>query len=166
MLSLTVSGNSGRLLSGQTVEAFVNSVAFAKPLSIGINCSFGAAGLAPYLRRLAECAPCYVSCHPNAGLPNQFGEYDDTPQTMVWQVRKFVEAGWVNIIGGCCGTTPAHIAAMREMMDKVVSGQWSVGRAVNKDALHRPQTVSKRTEMPAYPSNNPLNIMVRLPQTG
>ena len=126
MLSLTVSGNSGRLLSGQTVEAFVNSVAFAKPLSIGINCSFGAAGLAPYLRRLAECAPCYVSCHPNAGLPNQFGEYDDTPQTMVWQVRKFVEAGWVNIIGGCCGTTPAHIAAMRDMMDKVVSGQWSV----------------------------------------
>ena len=140
MLSLTVSGNSGRLLSGQTVEAFVNSVAFAKPLSIGINCSFGAAGLAPYLRRLAECvgtlpqagrlrpqcAPCYVSCHPNAGLPNQFGEYDDTPQTMVWQVRKFVEAGWVNIIGGCCGTTPAHIAAMREMLDKVVSGQWSV----------------------------------------
>ena len=90
MLSLTVSGNSGRLLSGQTIEAFVVSVAFAKPLSIGINCSFGAAGLAPYLRRLAECAPCYVSCHPNAGLPNQFGEYDDTPQTMVWQVRKFV----------------------------------------------------------------------------
>ena len=116
MLSLTVSGNSGRLLSGQMVEAFVNSVAFAKPLSIGINCSFGAAGLAPYLRRLAECAPCYVSCHPNAGLPNQFGEYDDTPQTMVWQVRKFVEAGWVNIIGGCCGTTPAHIAAMRETL--------------------------------------------------
>ncbi len=116
MLSLTVSGNSGRLLSGQTVEAFVNSVAFAKPLSIGINCSFGAAGLAPYLRRLTECAPCYVSCHPNAGLPNQFGEYDDTPQTMVWQVRKFVEAGWVNIIGGCCGTTPAHIAAMRETL--------------------------------------------------
>ena len=110
MLSLTVSGNSGRLLSGQTVEAFVNSVAFAKPLSIGINCSFGAAGLAPYLRRLAECAPCYVSCHPNAGLPNQFGEYDDTPQTMVWQVRKFVEAGWVNIIGGCCGTSPEFIA--------------------------------------------------------
>ena len=117
MLSLTVSGNSGRLLSGQTIEAFVNSVAFAKPLSIGINCSFGAAGLAPYLRRLAECAPCYVSCHPNAGLPNQFGEYDDTPQTMVWQVRKFVEAGWVNIIGGCCGTTPAHIAAMRKGLD-------------------------------------------------
>ena len=116
MLSLTVSGSSGRLLSGQTVEAFVNSVAFAKPLSIGINCSFGAAGLAPYLRRLAECAPCYVSCHPNAGLPNQFGEYDDTPQTMVWQVRKFVEAGWVNIIGGCCGTTPAHIAAMRKVV--------------------------------------------------
>ena len=116
MLSLTVSGNSGRLLSGQTVEAFVNSVAFAKPLSIGINCSFGAVGLAPYLRRLAECAPCYVSCHPNAGLPNQFGEYDDTPQTMVWQVRKFVEAGWVNIIGGCCGTTPAHIAAMRKVV--------------------------------------------------
>ena len=131
MLSLTVSGNSGRLLSGQTVEAFVNSMAFAKPLSIGINCSFGAAGLAPYLRRLAECvgtlpqagrlrpqyAPCYVSCHPNAGLPNQFGEYDDTPQTMVWQVRKFVEAGWVNIIGGCCGTTPSHIAAMRKGLD-------------------------------------------------
>ena len=116
MLSLTVSGNSGRLLSGQTIEAFVVSVAFAKPLSIGINCSFGAAGLAPYLRRLAECAPCYVSCHPNAGLPNQFGEYDDTPQTMVWQVRKFVEAGWVNIIGGCCGTTPAHIAAMRKVL--------------------------------------------------
>ncbi|MGM9810379.1 MAG: homocysteine S-methyltransferase family protein [Paludibacteraceae bacterium] len=142
MLSLTVSGNSGRLLSGQTVEAFVNSVAFAKPLSIGINCSFGAAGLAPYLRRLAECAPCYVSCHPNAGLPNQFGEYDDTPQTMVWQVRKFVEAGWVNIIGGCCGTTPAHIAAMREMMGKVVSGQWSVVSGGALTTNHLPLTTT------------------------
>ena len=148
MLSLTVSGNSGRLLSGQTVEAFVNSVAFAKPLSIGINCSFGAAGLAPYLRRLAECAPCYVSCHPNAGLPNQFGEYDDTPQTMVWQVRKFVEAGWVNIIGGCCGTTPAHIAAMRETLSNSKTLSNSPLRAPQKSKIFRGPRKGENSSLP------------------
>ncbi|MGN0235786.1 MAG: homocysteine S-methyltransferase family protein [Paludibacteraceae bacterium] len=173
MLSLTVSGNSGRLLSGQTIEAFVASVAFAKPLSIGINCSFGAAGLAPYLRRLAECTStlpqagclrpqyptCYVSCHPNAGLPNQFGEYDDTPQTMVWQVRKFVEAGWVNIIGGCCGTTPAHIAAMRGMLDtEPRSGKREQKRAAQTTDHMPPATTVSGLEALSVSSDTFLNV--------
>jgi 5-methyltetrahydrofolate--homocysteine methyltransferase len=116
MLSMTVSDASGRTLSGQTVEAFVVSVAHAAPLSIGLNCSLGAAGLLPYLRRLAAVAPCAVTAHPNAGLPNQFGSYDDTPEDMCRQMQAYLDEQLVNMIGGCCGTTPAHIAAMHEML--------------------------------------------------
>ncbi|MCQ2266808.1 MAG: methionine synthase [Bacteroidaceae bacterium] len=124
MLSLTVSDASGRVLSGQTVAAFVTSVLHAQPLSIGINCGLGAAGILPLLRQLNEALrqhptsePIYVSCHPNAGLPNDMGGYDDTPEKMAADLRPFFAEHLINIIGGCCGTTPAHIAAIRELVD-------------------------------------------------
>ena len=119
MFSMTVSDASGRTLSGQTVEAFATSVMHVKPLSIGLNCGLGADGMVPYLRRMGPVAPCYISCHPNAGLPNQFGGYDDTPEDMVRLMRVFLDDHLVNMIGGCCGTTPEHIAAMRKMLDEL-----------------------------------------------
>ena len=112
MLSFTVSDRSGRMLTGQTLEAFLISVAHADLLSVGLNCSFGAHDMLPNLRTLSAIAPCYVSAYPNAGLPNTFGEYDQTPDMMREEMRPFVEEGLVNIIGGCCGTTPAHIRAL------------------------------------------------------
>lgn len=117
LLSMTVSDASGRTLSGQTVEAFIISVMHAEPLSVGLNCGLGADGMLPYLRRMAKVAPCYVSCHPNAGLPNQFGGYDDTPGDMVQKFRPYLDEHLVNMIGGCCGTTPEHIAAFRKILD-------------------------------------------------
>ncbi len=118
LLSMTASDSSGRLLSGQTVEAFVTSVMHARPLSVGLNCGMGASGMIPYLRRMAEVAPCYVSCHPNAGLPNQFGEYDDTPEIMGRQIEQMLKEDLVNIVGGCCGTTPEHIMEMRRILSE------------------------------------------------
>lgn len=117
MFSMTVSDASGRTLSGQTVEAFAVSVMHMHPLSIGLNCGLGADGMVPYLRRMGKVAPCYISCHPNAGLPNQFGGYDDTPEDMVNKMYVYLDDKLVNMIGGCCGTTPEHIAAMRKMLD-------------------------------------------------
>jgi len=117
MLSATVADISGRTLSGQTMQAFMNSVMHAHPLSIGLNCSFGARDLKKYLKEISDVAPCYVSAYPNAGLPNQFGEYDETPEMMAEQVIEYVEEGLVNIIGGCCGTTPAHIAKYQEFVN-------------------------------------------------
>lgn len=110
MLSITLSGQGGRTFSGQTLAAFLASVQNANIVSIGLNCSFGAADMVPYLRDLAQKAPYYISVHPNAGLPNSFGLYDETPETMAVNIKPFVEESLVNIIGGCCGTTPAHIA--------------------------------------------------------
>jgi len=112
MISGTITDASGRTLSGQTTEAFWNSVAHARPLSIGLNCALGARQLRPYLEELSRIAPCRVSAHPNAGLPNQFGEYDETPESMAAQIKEFAESGFVNIVGGCCGTTPEHIRAI------------------------------------------------------
>ena len=117
LLSMTVSDASGRTLSGQTVPAFVTSVLHADPLCLGLNCGLGADGMVPYLRQMSEAAPCYVSCHPNAGLPNQFGGYDDTPADMIAQMRPYFDERLVNMVGGCCGTTPAHIEAMRAEID-------------------------------------------------
>ncbi len=117
MLSATVADISGRTLSGQTMQAFMNSVMHAHPLSIGLNCSFGARDLKKYLKEISDVAPCYVSAYPNAGLPNQFGEYDETPEMMAEQVVEYVEEGLVNILGGCCGTTPAHIAKYQEFVN-------------------------------------------------
>jgi 5-methyltetrahydrofolate--homocysteine methyltransferase len=117
MLSATVADVSGRTLSGQTIEAFINSVSHANLLSIGLNCSFGAKDLKPYLQTVSNMAPCYVSAYPNAGLPNQFGEYDETPETMASQVVEYVNEKLVNIIGGCCGTTPEHICAYQAFVN-------------------------------------------------
>jgi 5-methyltetrahydrofolate--homocysteine methyltransferase len=113
-ISGTITDASGRTLSGQTIEAFYTSVKHAHPLSVGINCALGANAMRPYLESLAENANCFVSCYPNAGLPNEFGEYDETPHMMCEQVEEFMKAGFINIIGGCCGTTPAHIREIAE----------------------------------------------------
>ena len=115
MLSVTVVDKAGRILSGQILEALVISVAHAPLLSIGLNCSFGAHDMLPCLRALAQRVPYYISAHPNAGLPNTMGGYDQTPQMMHDEMRHFVEEGLVNIIGGCCGTTPEHIAALEDL---------------------------------------------------
>jgi 5-methyltetrahydrofolate--homocysteine methyltransferase len=111
-LSASIAGASGRLLAGQTVAAFCVSVMHARPLFIGLNCSFGAAQMKPHLKTLAGFAPCLVSAHPNAGLPNAEGVYDETPEMMAAAIAGFIGEGLVNIVGGCCGSTPAHIAAI------------------------------------------------------
>ena len=116
MLSLTLSAQGGRTFSGQTLAAFLASVQHTSIVSVGLNCSFGAADMKPYLAELARLAPCFISAYPNAGLPNTFGEYDETPETMLEHVRPFVEEGLVNVLGGCCGTTPAHIAKFPELV--------------------------------------------------
>lgn len=114
MISGTITDASGRVLSGQTTEAFWNSVAHAKPISIGLNCALGAAELRPFIETLSKIANTYVSAHPNAGLPNEFGEYDETPEEMCSIVNEFMQSGLVNILGGCCGTSPKHIRLFAE----------------------------------------------------
>ena len=115
MISGTITDASGRTLSGQTTEAFLNSVSHVDLLSIGLNCALGAKEMRPYLEELSEKAPFYVSAYPNAGLPNQFGEYDEDAHTMGHQIEDFLQAGFINIVGGCCGTTPAHIKRIAEL---------------------------------------------------
>ncbi|HEX7349063.1 MAG TPA: homocysteine S-methyltransferase family protein [Rhodanobacteraceae bacterium] len=112
MISGTITDRSGRTLSGQTAEAFWYSVAHAQPLSIGLNCALGPQDLRQYVEALARVATCRVSAHPNAGLPNALGGYDETPESMAEALGEFARAGLLNIVGGCCGTTPAHIAAI------------------------------------------------------
>ena len=114
MISGTITDASGRTLSGQTTEAFWNSLSHIRPLSFGLNCALGATQLRPYVAELARVADTYLSAHPNAGLPNAFGEYDETPETMAATIREFAESGFLNIVGGCCGTTPAHVRAIVE----------------------------------------------------
>ncbi|MEZ4422833.1 MAG: methionine synthase [Gemmatimonadota bacterium] len=114
LVSGTITDQSGRTLTGQTPEAFYRSVRHARPLSVGLNCALGARQLRPYLEEIAEAADCFVSSHPNAGLPNEFGEYDESPAEMAAVITEFAESGFVNIVGGCCGTTPAHIRAIAE----------------------------------------------------
>ncbi len=114
MISGTIVDASGRTLSGQTTEAFWNSVAHARPLSVGLNCALGAQALRQYVQELSRVAPVFVSAHPNAGLPNEFGQYDETAEHMAEVLREFAEHGLVNFVGGCCGTTPAHIRAIAD----------------------------------------------------
>ena len=114
MASVTITDNSGRTLSGQTVEAFWNSISHAQLMSVGINCALGGRQMRPYVEELSNVAPVYMSCHPNAGLPNAFGGYDETPPETSAVLRDFAANGWLNIVGGCCGTTPAHIKAIAE----------------------------------------------------
>jgi len=114
VVSGTITDASGRTLSGQTTEAFYNSVRHARPLLVGLNCALGARELRPHLQELAEIAETHVSCYPNAGLPNAFGEYDDTPESMATQIGEWARAGLLNLAGGCCGTTPEHIRAIAD----------------------------------------------------
>ncbi len=115
MVSGTITDASGRTLSGQTAEAFLISVSHLPLLSVGFNCALGAAQLLPYLETLAHKSDFYISAYPNAGLPNAFGQYDETPEAMAAQVKDYLQKGIINIIGGCCGTTPAHIHALAEL---------------------------------------------------
>ena len=117
MLSGTLTDASGRTLSGQTLEAFITSVSHINLLSIGLNCSFGAEGLYPYIKKMSMITEIPISVFPNAGLPNQFGEYDQTSQQMQNLIKDFLENNLVNIIGGCCGTTPDHIRLIAEIVD-------------------------------------------------
>ena len=114
MISGTITDASGRTLSGQTAEAFYASVAHGKPLSVGLNCALVAKELRPHVETLSQIADAYVSAHPNAGLPNAFGEYDETPAEMAETLREFAKSGLLNLVGGCCGTTPDHIRAIAE----------------------------------------------------
>lgn len=115
MVSGTITDASGRTLSGQTTEAFLNSVSHVDLLSVGLNCALGAKDMRPYLEELSNKAPFYVSAYPNAGLPNQFGEYDQDAHEMGHQIEDFLKAGFLNIVGGCCGTTPSHIKRIAEI---------------------------------------------------
>ena len=119
MISGTITDASGRTLTGQTTEAFWNSVRHAKPLSVGLNCALGPNDLRQYIEELSSFASCYVSAHPNAGLPNEFGEYDLESGPMAEHIKEWAEAGFLNIVGGCCGTTPAHISAMGRVINNV-----------------------------------------------
>jgi 5-methyltetrahydrofolate--homocysteine methyltransferase len=112
MISVTITDASGRTLSGQTIGAFYHSIRHAKPFSVGINCALGGKAMRPYVEELAKIAECYVTCYPNAGLPNAFGGYDETPADMAAVLGEFAASGFVNLVGGCCGSTPPHIAAI------------------------------------------------------
>ncbi|MEO6967295.1 MAG: homocysteine S-methyltransferase family protein [Rhodanobacteraceae bacterium] len=114
MISGTITDRSGRTLSGQTAEAFWYSVAHARPLAVGLNCALGAKDLREHIEALAQVADCFISAHPNAGLPNAFGGYDETPGEMAATLGEFARSGLLNIVGGCCGTTPEHIKAIAE----------------------------------------------------
>jgi 5-methyltetrahydrofolate--homocysteine methyltransferase len=117
MMSVTITDRSGRTLSGQTLDAFYVSIRHARPFSVGLNCALGAAQMRPYLAELARIAECYVTCYPNAGLPNAFGEYDEAPHDTARLLRDFAESSFVNMLGGCCGTTPDHIRAVAAAVD-------------------------------------------------
>ena len=118
MISGTITDASGRTLSGQTLEAFYISVMHASPISIGLNCALGAEQMRPHIEELSEIAACYVSAYPNAGLPNAMGEYDESPEHTAAVIGEWAKEGWVNLVGGCCGTTPDHIAAIAKTMKK------------------------------------------------
>ena len=158
MISGTITDASGRTLSGQTTEAFFNSVAHARPLSVGLNCALGAKDLRAYVQELARVAPCRISVHPNAGLPNEMGGYDETPDYTAGILREFAEAGFLNIVGGCCGTTPAHIRA--------------IGDAVRGLAPHRPASPPPRLRLSGLepltigPDTNFVNVGERTNVTG
>ncbi|MFN0314915.1 MAG: methionine synthase [Burkholderiales bacterium] len=141
MISGTITDLSGRTLSGQTVEAFWNSVSHAKPFSIGLNCALGAKELRPYIAELARLADTFVSIHPNAGLPNAFGEYDETPAQMSGLLQEFAQEGFFNIVGGCCGTRPEHIRA--------------IGDAVKDNAARAIPQIEKKLRLSGL---EPLNI--------
>ncbi len=158
MVSGTITDASGRTLSGQTTEAFLNSVSHVELLSIGLNCAMGAKDLRPYLEELSDKAPFYVSAYPNAGLPNQFGEYDQDAHEMGHQIEEFLKAGFINIVGGCCGTTPAHIQRIAEL-----ARQSKPRKKPQRDTLMH---LSGLEPLTLRPESNFLNVGERTNVTG
>jgi 5-methyltetrahydrofolate--homocysteine methyltransferase len=140
MLSVTVADRSGRTLSGQTIDAFYVSIRHARPLSVGINCALGARDMRPYLAELARIAECHVSSYPNAGLPNAFGEYDELPAETAALLRDFATSGFANILGGCCGTTPEHIAAIAKAVEGVAPRPLPDGSSIAEQVRLKPDT--------------------------
>jgi 5-methyltetrahydrofolate--homocysteine methyltransferase len=126
MISGTITDASGRTLSGQTLEAFYTSVIHARPLSIGLNCALGAKEMRPHIEELSQIASCYVSAYPNAGLPNAMGEYDEHPEDTAHYIEDWAKEGFVNIVGGCCGTTPDHIRHIAEQVKNLKPRQLPV----------------------------------------
>ncbi len=145
MISGTITDASGRTLSGQTTEAFWNSVRHIKPVSIGLNCALGPKELRQYVEELSRIADTYVSAHPNAGLPNAFGGYDETPEQMATEIREWAQAGFLNIIGGCCGTTPAHVKAMGDAANEYSPRQIPTIPVECRLSGLEPQNISKDT---------------------
>lgn len=136
MISGTITDRSGRTLSGQTLEAFWNSVAHIEPMSVGLNCSLGAELMRPHIADFSRMAGIPVSAYPNAGLPNEFGGFDETPETMAAQLKEWAEAGFLNMVGGCCGSTPAHIKAIAEAVASVPPRQIpTISRAMRLSGL-------------------------------
>jgi 5-methyltetrahydrofolate--homocysteine methyltransferase len=158
MVSMTITDRSGRTLSGQTVEAFWNSISHMKLLSVGINCALGAKQMRPYIEELAGITPVYISCYPNAGLPNAFGGFDETPEIMSADLRDFAAQGWLNIVGGCCGSTPAHIKAIADAVQ---------GLAPHRRVAPEPYTrLSGLEPLTIRPDTNFVNIGERTNITG
>jgi 5-methyltetrahydrofolate--homocysteine methyltransferase len=149
MISVTITDRSGRTLSGQTLEAFYVSIRHATPFSVGINCALGARDMRPYLADLSQIAECYVSAYPNAGLPNAFGQYDELPPETGSLIRDFAASGFVNIVGGCCGTTPDHIAAIAGAVAEVPPRRFESGASnleprTSSSIAHRPSPIAHR----------------------
>ncbi len=158
MVSGTITDASGRTLSGQTTEAFLNSVSHVDLLSVGLNCALGAKDMRPYLEELSNKSPFYVSAYPNAGLPNQFGEYDEDAHTMGHQIEDFLQAGFINIVGGCCGTTPAHIQRIAELA--------KVAQPRKKPVADTLMHLSGLEPLTLRPESNFLNVGERTNVTG
>ena len=158
MLSGTVIDVSGRNLSGQTTEAFFNSLAHARPFCIGLNCSLGAKEMRPYIETMASIAGTLVSSYPNAGLPNEFGEHDQGPEEFAAYLKEFAASGFVNIIGGCCGTTPEHIRTLAEAVKDIPPRQVPQIETLSRYSGLEPLTVT--------PELNFVNIGERTNVTG
>lgn len=158
MVSGTITDASGRTLSGQTTEAFLNSISHVDLLSVGLNCALGAKDMRPYLEELSDKAPFYVSAYPNAGLPNQFGEYDQDAHEMGHQIEDFLRAGFLNIVGGCCGTTPAHIKRIAELA--------KVSKPRKKPVADTLMHLSGLEPLTLRPESNFLNVGERTNVTG
>jgi len=146
-LSVTISDASGRTLSGQTIEAFWNSVRHARPFSVGLNCALGAEDMEPHLRLLSQIADCPIHCYPNAGLPDELGQYKETPEMMAATMAGYARSGWLNLLGGCCGSTPGHIAAMA----KAVKGISPRKTPADKPALRLAGLEPFKVEGPSAP---------------
>jgi 5-methyltetrahydrofolate--homocysteine methyltransferase len=158
MVSVTIVDKSGRTLSGQTIEAFWISISHLPLLSVGLNCALGPAQMRPYLEELSQIAPLYISCYPNAGLPNALGGFDETPDSMAAELGEFAQAGWLNIVGGCCGSTPEHIRAIAETI-----------RGLTPHAKAQPEPYSRFSGLEALtirPDTNFVNIGERTNVTG